>query len=209
MTLQSSGQIKFSELNTEFNRSSTTANTSLKEASDGTVSTINTGNASANRPDGSAPHAISEFYSYDHDLVINTTWGTPSDTTINFDGSTGNTIVHGLVTMTYANASGDITANFNVTSGTVRGTLRLSISSSGDPGTGGTSNSAGGYQVVGTSSSSMNKSISGSGTIYMRFKYSSHFSLTENSIRTINIINNGTTSSAMTSNCLFTSGGGR
>ena len=29
---------------------------------------INTNNASSNRPDGSAPHAMSEFYSYDHDL---------------------------------------------------------------------------------------------------------------------------------------------
>tara|TARA_Y100000034_G_scaffold3396_1_gene4105 strand:+ start:207 stop:674 length:468 start_codon:yes stop_codon:yes gene_type:complete len=41
---------------------------SLEEMSDGTVVTINTDNASSNRPDGSAPHAMSEFYSYDHDL---------------------------------------------------------------------------------------------------------------------------------------------
>ena len=31
--------------------------------------TINTGNNPSNRPDGSAPHAMSEFYSYDHDLT--------------------------------------------------------------------------------------------------------------------------------------------
>ena len=30
--------------------------------------TINVGNAPSNRPDGSVPHAMSEFYSYDHDL---------------------------------------------------------------------------------------------------------------------------------------------
>ena len=30
------------------------------------LATINTNNASADRPDGTAPHAISEFYSYDH-----------------------------------------------------------------------------------------------------------------------------------------------
>ena len=35
---------------------------------------INTGNASSNRPDGSAPHAMSEFYGYDHDLVVVPTW---------------------------------------------------------------------------------------------------------------------------------------
>jgi|9_EtaG_2_1085328.scaffolds.fasta_scaffold39235_2 hypothetical protein len=29
----------------------------------------NTANASADRPDGSAPHAMSEFYNYDHDKV--------------------------------------------------------------------------------------------------------------------------------------------
>lgn len=30
---------------------------------------INTANATSNRPDGSTPHSMSEFYSYDHDLV--------------------------------------------------------------------------------------------------------------------------------------------
>ena len=29
---------------------------------------LNTANAASDRPDGSAPHAMSEFYSYDHDL---------------------------------------------------------------------------------------------------------------------------------------------
>ena len=43
------------------------SNVSLEDLSDGTVATINTNNASSNRPDGSAPHAMSEFYSYDHD----------------------------------------------------------------------------------------------------------------------------------------------
>ena len=65
MALQSSGQIKMSELNTEFGVAAE-RELSLKEASDGTVATINTANASTDRPDGTAPHAISEFYSYDH-----------------------------------------------------------------------------------------------------------------------------------------------
>ena len=30
--------------------------------------TINTGNATADRPNGTAPHTMSEFYNYDHDL---------------------------------------------------------------------------------------------------------------------------------------------
>ena len=65
MALQSSGQIKMSELNTEFGLAAE-RQLSLKDASDGTVATINTNNASSDRPDGTAPHAISEFYSYDH-----------------------------------------------------------------------------------------------------------------------------------------------
>ena len=44
-------------------------NISLKECSEGDVSSINLGNVVANRPDGSAPHEMSEFYSYDHDAV--------------------------------------------------------------------------------------------------------------------------------------------
>jgi uncharacterized membrane protein YgcG len=47
----------------------TSGPTSLQDISNGTYDTINTNNASANRPDGSAPHSMSEFYSYDHDLV--------------------------------------------------------------------------------------------------------------------------------------------
>jgi hypothetical protein len=65
MALQSSGQIKMSELNIEFGLQETRL-LRLKDASDGTVATINTANASTDRPDGTAPHAISEFYSYDH-----------------------------------------------------------------------------------------------------------------------------------------------
>ena len=74
MTITGSAQVKMSEINTEFGRTSTTANTSLEDLSDGTVATINTGNDSGDRPDGSAPHAMSEFYSYDHDLVTNATF---------------------------------------------------------------------------------------------------------------------------------------
>ena len=40
---------------------------SLKDLSDGTYGTINTSNASSDRPDGSIPHNMSEFYNYDHD----------------------------------------------------------------------------------------------------------------------------------------------
>ena len=44
---------------------------SLKRMSTGGTGfdAINTSNSSSNRPNGSAPHSMSEFYSYDHDLV--------------------------------------------------------------------------------------------------------------------------------------------
>jgi len=66
MTLTSSGEINMSEIRTELDDS---GQITLKEASDGTVATINTLNASSDRPDGSAPHAMTEFYSYDHDAA--------------------------------------------------------------------------------------------------------------------------------------------
>jgi len=42
-------------------------NISLKDLSDGSYGTINGNNDADDRPDGSAPHYMSEFYSYDHD----------------------------------------------------------------------------------------------------------------------------------------------
>ena len=67
MALQSSGQIKFSEINTELGRTATLLH-SLSDSSDGTYATINTQNAVADRPDTTQPHAISEWFSYDHSL---------------------------------------------------------------------------------------------------------------------------------------------
>ena len=66
MALTSSGEIKMSQINTELGRTSTTADTSIEDASGGVYVTINTANAVADRPDGDVPHAMSEFYSYDH-----------------------------------------------------------------------------------------------------------------------------------------------
>jgi len=52
--------------NNNYNGTAVFANISLKGCSDGTVATINTNNANGNRPNGSAPHTMSEFYAYDH-----------------------------------------------------------------------------------------------------------------------------------------------
>ena len=55
----------------------TAGETSLTSLSNGTYGTINTNNASADRPDGLAPHAMSEFFSYNHDEPAAFTWATP------------------------------------------------------------------------------------------------------------------------------------
>ena len=55
--------------NNDYNGSVSLTNISLADASTGVYGTINTNNASADRPDGSTPHAMSEFYSYDHDAA--------------------------------------------------------------------------------------------------------------------------------------------
>lgn len=52
----------------------TSGETSLTSLSNGTYDTINTQNAAADRPDGTAPHAMSEFYNYDHDKAASFTW---------------------------------------------------------------------------------------------------------------------------------------
>ena len=54
--------------NNNYNGSATFSNISLEDLSKGDVDTINTANAPTNRPDGGDnDHAMSEFYSYDHD----------------------------------------------------------------------------------------------------------------------------------------------
>ena len=72
MAIPSSGTISLAGIRAElatntYNASATTI-ASLEDCSDGTIATINTGNASGDRPNGSAPHSMSEFYAYDHDV---------------------------------------------------------------------------------------------------------------------------------------------
>ena len=71
MAVPSSGQLSLASIRGELNNNTyspyTATATRLLHASDGTYETINTNNAVADRPDGSTPHAMSEFYNYDHD----------------------------------------------------------------------------------------------------------------------------------------------
>ena len=74
MAIPSSGTISLAgiraEITTNTYNASATVVTGLGEASTGTYGTINTGNDPSDRPNGSVPHAMSEFYAYDHDLNV-------------------------------------------------------------------------------------------------------------------------------------------
>ena len=204
MALTSSGQIKISEINTEFGRTSNTANSSLEDLSDGTVATINTLNASADRPDGAAPHAMSEFYSYNHSAA--TTVGNPSDTTISFDGSPGDgEISHAAVTVAITNGAGGLDIYYTPVSGTIRGGLDVAISTNGG-------SSYGSDIDVQSSAGFFNDGIadfSGNSTIHLIFKYTPNASLSESTTNTLNIKLNGVTNSSATFSTNFQSGGGR
>ena len=87
---------------------------SLANASNGTYGTINTRNPSSKRPNGSTPHSMSEFYSYDQDeasiagYMVDDFQGTPTSTRANFNSTTlGDSLTAG-------DADGD--ANGNSTS---------------------------------------------------------------------------------------------
>lgn len=65
---------------------------SLYSLSTGGQGAINTANASTDRPDGNAPHLMSEFYNYDHDKVSTTSFsanGSPNNSQV--CGNTPNT----------------------------------------------------------------------------------------------------------------------
>ena len=110
---------------------------SLKEASDGTIATINTANAAADRPDGSAPHAISEFYSYDHDLVTTSWSNVPADFTLS--GVNGGSETSSGKSIQLTGGSGNTTIS-RTTTGSPVITFTFAYSTSGDPGFFGTSN---------------------------------------------------------------------
>jgi len=194
MTLTASGQMSINDINVEFGRSGTTANSSLTGLSDGTVATINTDNASANRPDTNAPHNMTEFYSYDHDLVNAASWASWQSGNVTFENDAGSTY-YANKSIAVTSGSGVVDMWYTLNSGTVRGTLSVALSVSAFP-----DNSAT-YTTIPDGQGdnfAISFSLSGSQTVYCRFKYITHFSLAETSNRSIYIRNNNTTSSAKT-----------
>ena len=164
---------------------------SLEHFSTGGEATINTANASDDRPDGNTPHSMSEWYAYDHDF--NPFSSVIADFTISdaiIPSGTPGSPTTVLKTFTLANGAGALTALIP-TSQPQLGTLSLSVSIGGDPGSGGTGNSATGYVAEGTTLS-YSPTYSSSDTVYVRFKYTAHSSAA-NQNRTCTFTSNGQT----------------
>ena len=107
-------------------------NISLKECSEGDVSTINLGNLVANRPDGSAPHSMSEFYAYNHTNDNTTSWSSvPGDFSMSVSGLSSTTANK---TIQLTNASGNTT--IQCSSDEVGGFLAVAASTSSTPSSG-------------------------------------------------------------------------
>tara|TARA_R100000278_G_scaffold105030_1_gene81428 strand:+ start:2407 stop:3471 length:1065 start_codon:yes stop_codon:yes gene_type:complete len=203
MTLTSSGQISINDINGEFGRSGTTADSSLKELSDGTVATINTVNDADDRPDGSAPHNMTEFYSYDHDAAAATSWSTSGNTGLNVGGEAGTTdMANSFATLVLSNGSGGIDIENFTTSGGPFGSLRFQYTTDGS--TPSTSNS-------GTSSiTQLQNSLSSfnSGTLKLRPGWLHEPSNKDGTgSYSFTVRNNSVDSSALTGSITFLSGG--
>ena len=178
MALPASGEISINDINVEFGRSGTTTNSSLEDLSDGTVATINTANASSDRPDGSAPHSMSEFYSYDHSAA-STSWSSPpADFTMT--GVDGGTEISALKTISLSGGSGNTTIS-RTTTGSPVITFQGAFSTSGDPGTGATF-----YNLPETIAHT-------SGTLYCRFKCIHQPNKDGTGTVTLSFTNNGVT----------------
>ena len=131
MSLTSSGEIHLSaSIGGELGQSGV-FQISLTEASNGTVATINTANDSDDRPDGSTPHAMSEFYSYDHDLA-STSFSPTSFTGVTLGGDAGDTASSSNKTFTLTGGSGGCSGAITTTGGPF-GNFKVAVATSGTP----------------------------------------------------------------------------
>ena len=109
MAVPSSGPITMRSIrdeleNSNYDGSATFSNISLEELSTEEYVEFNTGNSTDNRPDESAPHAMSEFYGYDHDIssgpvvpVISFASTDINNLTLTWDMEGGNTRIYFLL----------------------------------------------------------------------------------------------------------------
>ena len=178
MAITSSGTISMSDIRTELGDSGAI---SLKEASDGTIVALNTTSVDAgDGPDGSEPHAMSEWYSYDHSAsAASTAWSNvPGNFSIS--GGTWPSTATANKTITLANGSGNTTVTVVNGSSATGGNLKVAISTSSTPSSGhGFSDSV---------------TQNGSGTLYMQFLWTAvRFQDGTSQTNTVQVTNNGVT----------------
>jgi len=198
MAVPSSGELSLRGIRREvsgndYNSSTNYSNISLSNLSDGTVDTINTNNNADDRPNGSAPHNMSEFYDYDHDA------GSTSFTSIYnaFTISTTTNTVANISAKTFVinGGSGNVTVQIGSIAPNT-GTLQVAASGLGDPGTNGTQNQGTGFFNEGSTLTLTPAAMNGFSnpqTITLRFKYTGHSSAHSTDARTVSLSNNGVT----------------
>tara|TARA_B100000131_G_scaffold304006_1_gene328589 strand:+ start:397 stop:1257 length:861 start_codon:yes stop_codon:yes gene_type:complete len=200
MAVPSSGQLSLLAIYNEiaendYSSGTSRTNVSLEDLSDGTVNTINTSNDAADRPNGSAPHNMSEFYNYDHDLSAGTSFSSMYSAFLIETTTLNQTVFSGTKTFVINNGSGNVT----ITIGSIApntGTLSVAASGLGDPGINGTDNQGTGYITEGSTLTLTTSAMSGMSnpqTVTLKFKYVGHSSATSADQRTVSITNNGVT----------------
>ena len=199
MAVPSTGEISLKGIANEIDDNDYTATGipgpfSLTDLSDGTVDTINSNN-SPNLPDENTPHAMSEWYGYDHDLASATTSFSSVFADFNLVTAPNTSLTDSAKSFAVNNGSGDLTVSVAGVSPN-QGLLKLSLSSTGDPGTSGNGSSATGFISLTPSGGISGLTLSSiswgsSKTIYVRFKYEAHSADTSAATRTLTITNNG------------------
>jgi hypothetical protein len=114
--------------NNNYNAGNTHVNISLKNLATGVNGTINRANTNANKPDAFAPHAMSEFYKYDHDGSVGTSPASFSQATAAAQNANRTITVTTADYSTWQVSSKPSWVSTNVSNGTGAGSVVLSMS---------------------------------------------------------------------------------
>jgi len=203
MGCPASGQLQLNKIYNEldddnYNSGTTNSDVSLKNlctSGDPPDEDINTaGNTSSDRPDGTAPHQMSEFYSYDHDAAGSGTSWTTTISPFTLSGGNDAEVVSAVKTVVVANGSGNTTFEVALYSGGMPEAY-LAVSDRGDPGADASASTTGGWTASTTTDPAnvVTVDLGGGGTYYLRFKlvmperagtHISTFTATNNSVAT-------------------------
>ena len=211
MAVPSSGEITMVGIFSEKNEDDYTANNtdgetdfslaglSRNNIDDSSAGEININASASPKPDDSAPFQMSEFYGYDHDAA-GTSFSSMYSAFTHTILTTTAAAYNSVKTFSVVNGSGAVTVSIGSIAPN-SGTLSVAASSTGDPGTSGTANSATGWVTEGTTLSHTPTLWSQSGTtIYLRFRLTPAPSATSD-VRTVTISNNGASTSGGNVTC--------